>query len=96
MNHPLEFHSETAAALNAAFPQRLPMPVYTVRQFCTRNPAFTESAVRNLVFKAQPRHSSKGMIPGNGMIEAGAVTWLGRKVLIHEANFLAWVMQEGL
>lgn len=68
-----------------------PLPVYTVPQFSERNPAFTESALRNLIFKAEPRHSSKGIIPGNGLIEAGAIIRRGRKVLLHEPRFFAWL-----
>jgi len=70
------------------WPNRL---VFTVRQFSKRNPAFTEAAIRNLVFKADSRHSSKGEIQGNGLIEAGAVIRIGRKVLIDEEAFFAWV-----
>jgi len=63
----------------------------TVRQFSGRNPAFTEPSVRNLIFKADPRKSSLGTIPGNGLVEAGAIVRIGRKVLISEPRFFAWV-----
>lgn len=63
----------------------------TVRQFSERNPAFSEPSVRNLIFKADPRESSLGGIPGNGLIEAGAIVRIGRKVLISESRFFAWV-----
>jgi hypothetical protein len=63
----------------------------TVSQFSEANPAFTEASVRNLIFKAEPRESSLGMIPGNGLTESGAIIRLGRKVLIHEARFFAWL-----
>ena len=63
----------------------------TVRQFSERNPAFTEPSVRNLIFKADPRESSLGTIRGNGLIEAGAIVRIGRKVLISEQRFFAWV-----
>lgn len=66
-------------------------PVFTVRQFAERNPAFTEPALRNLVFKADARHSTRGEIPGNGLIEAGAIIRIGRKVLIDEERFFAWM-----
>lgn len=72
-------------------------PVFTVRQFAGRNPAFTEASLRNLIFKADTRQSTKGDIPGNGLIEAGAVVRIGRKVLINEQAFFAWVdAQQGL
>ena len=63
----------------------------TVRQFSERHPAFTEPSVRNLIFKADQRESSLGTIPGNGLIEAGAIVRIGRKVLISEKRFFAWV-----
>ena len=42
---------------------------------------------------AEPRHSTVGIIPGNGLIECGAIVRVGRKVLIHRAKFLHWVTQ---
>jgi len=71
-----------------------PLPVYTVSQFSVRNPAFTESALRNLIFKADERQSSKGVISGNGLIECGAILRVGRKVLIHEERFFNWVNEQ--
>ena len=68
-----------------------PRAIFTVRQFSERNPAFSQAAIRNLVFKADARHSSRGEIPGNGLIEAGAIVRIGRKVLIDEDAFFAWV-----
>lgn len=68
--------------------------VSTVGQFAKLYPAFSEAAIRNLIFKADPRHSTKGEIPGNGLIEAGAIIRIGRKVLIDEARFFAWVDQQ--
>lgn len=83
--------SETAAAIKAAYPE-IPRPVYlTVEQFSQRNPAFTPAALRNLIFKADERQSTKGTIPGNGLIEAGAIVRIGRKVLIVESRFFDWV-----
>ena len=52
---------------------------------------FTESAVRGLIDKSRARYSSRGVIPGNGLIEAGAVIRLGRKILIDVNKFRAWV-----
>lgn len=83
---------ETARALNAAcIPLESRRVVLTVRQFSRRNPAFTEAALRNLIFKAEPRQSSRGPIPGNGLTEAGALIRIGRKVLIDETAFFAWM-----
>lgn len=68
--------------------------VFTVEQFAQRNPAFTAAALRNIIFKAEPRHTSRGEIPGNGLIECGAVLRLGRKVLIDEARFFEWLREQ--
>lgn len=86
--------TETAAAIRAAYPDLPPRQVfYTVAQFAEAEPAFTQAALRNLIFKAEPRHSSKGVIPGNGLIECGAIVRRGRKVMIHRERFLAWVQK---
>lgn len=86
--------SDTTAAIRAAFPD-LPQrqTLYTVEQFAQAEPAFTAAALRNLIFKAEPRHSSKGEIPGNGLIECGAIVRRGRKVMIHRERFLDWVQK---
>lgn len=63
----------------------------TVEQFSSDNPAFSQASLRNLIFKAQARHSSKGLVKGNGLIEAGVLKRLGRKVLIDEIKFYQWV-----
>ncbi len=65
----------------------------TVDQFSERNPAFSAAAIRNLIFKADVRQSSRGAIQGNGLIEAGAVLRIGRKVLIDEGRFYDWVRE---
>lgn len=68
--------------------------LYTVVQFEKAQPAFTSPALRNLIFRAEPRHSSRGQIPGNGLLECGAIVRIGRKVLIHEQRFLEWVERQ--
>ena len=82
-----------ASAIKSAYPEAPSSSngYSTVRQFSERNPAFTEPSVRNLVFKADSREYSFGTIPGNGLLEAGAIIRIGRKVLIHEERFFAWV-----
>lgn len=72
----------------------LPPAIFPVEQFAERNKAFTSAAIRNLIFKAEPRHSSKGEIPGNGLIECGAILRVGRKVLIDERRFFEWVRNQ--
>ena len=84
--------TEATASLYAAYPsadhRRV---VLTVPQFNQRNPAFTESSLRNLIFKADERLGANGTIAGNGLIEAGALIRIGRKVLIDEARFFEWI-----
>ena len=82
-----------SSAIKSAYPEAPSSSnaYLTVRQFSERNPAFTEPSVRNLIFKADPRESSLGKIPGNGLVEAGAIVRIGRKVLISEPRFFAWV-----
>jgi hypothetical protein len=87
---------QTTVELNAAYPETPARKIIlSVRQFHQRNPAFSESAIRNLIFKSQSRYSTKGVIPGNGLVERGAVVRLGRRVLIDEAQFLVWVVSAG-
>ena len=47
--------------------------------------------LRHLIHHATTRHSSKGAIAGNGLIEAGAIVRCGRRVLINPEKFFAWV-----
>ena len=83
---------EMVAAVRSAVAEVPPTQTfYTVEQFAKAEPAFTAPALRNLIFKAEPRHSSRGEIPGNGLIECGAVVRRGRKVMIHGQRFLAWI-----
>ncbi|MCG9065047.1 hypothetical protein LH425_08325 [Laribacter hongkongensis] len=63
----------------------------TVKQFAEENPAFTPSGLRALIFRANPRHTHDGLVPGNGLIEAGAIIRVGRRVLIDEEKFFRWV-----
>ncbi|PLX76124.1 MAG: hypothetical protein C0607_06055 [Azoarcus sp.] len=66
--------------------------VGTVRQVAQAYPAFTEAALRDLIFKAADRFNSRGdRIPGNGLAEAGAIIRIGRKVLIDFDAFESWL-----
>jgi hypothetical protein len=67
----------------------------TVRQFSDKHPAFTQGALRNLIFLAESRKTSKGIIQGNGL--DSALVRIGRKLLIDEAKFFQWIdeQQEG-
>lgn len=88
--------TETTQALNAAYPASLARPpvLLTVRQFAEKHPAFSQGSLRNLIFLADSRTSSKGRIPGNGLDVA--LVRVGRKVLIDEAKFFNWIdVQQG-
>lgn len=61
----------------------------TVRQFSEKNPAFPQGSLRNLIFLANERKTSKGTIPGNGL--SVALVRIGRKVLIDESKFFEWI-----
>lgn len=94
----IKSHQELQAASAKNTPEAAavePQTWFTIKQLAQAERAFTEPALRNLVFKASPRYSTKGEIPGNGLIEAGAIKRVGGKVLIHHARFLAWIEQQG-
>ena len=58
------------------------MPVLsTVNQFTTKQPAFTLGGIRALIFNENT----------NGLAKSGAVVRIGRKVLIDETKFFAWI-----
>ena len=54
---------------------------FTVQQFIKKHQAFTIGGLRSLIFN---EHT-------NGLAESGAIVRIGRKVLIDEAKFFAWV-----
>lgn len=66
-----------------------PPVLLTVAQFSAKHPAWTPASLRNLVFKATPRQSTRGQIPGNGL--AFAIKRVGRRVLLSERQFFLWV-----
>ncbi len=51
----------------------------------------TQSAWRALIFAADTRKTRKGTIPGNGLIEAGVIRRVGRRVLVNPPRFFVWV-----
>ncbi|MGY6278284.1 hypothetical protein [Methylomonas sp. MgM2] len=57
------------------------LPVFTVRQFSQRNPAFSEASLRFQLFNRET----------NGLIKSGAVLTMGGKILIHEPKFMEWL-----
>lgn len=69
-----------------------PRNLYTLKKFAERHRGFlTLSAITNQVFKARPRHSSKGEIFGNGMLDFAVIVRSGRTVLIDEAAYFCWL-----
>jgi len=60
------------------------MNLKTVKQFCADNPAFKNGGVRWQIFNEDI----------NGMKAAGAVVRVGRKVLIDEDKYYAWVVAQ--
>lgn len=58
-----------------------PRNLFTVKQFADRNPAFTVGGLRWQIFNSRV----------NGLDKAGAILRVGRKVLIDEDRFFAWL-----
>ena len=66
----------------------------TVAQFADKHRAFSENALRALIFSAKPRPGAKAksgavIIASNGL--EGAIGRVGRRVLLNEARFMRWV-----
>ncbi len=61
----------------------------TIKLLAKVEPAFTEAAIRNHIFNANDRQSSKGIIPGNGLTPH--IRRIGSKVLINHGGFLSWI-----
>ncbi|HQW58456.1 MAG TPA: hypothetical protein PK583_05835 [Gammaproteobacteria bacterium] len=61
----------------------------TVRQFADKHSAFSQGALRNLIFLSENRKTSRGTIQGNGLNIA--LVRIGRKLLIDEAKFFLWI-----
>lgn len=80
----------TSKVPNGVFPP--PRHLFTLKKFAERHSDFiTLSAITNQVFKAQPRQSSLGEIPGNGMSDFSVIVRVGRKVLIDETAYFQWL-----
>lgn len=58
-----------------------PRVISTVRQFAERNPAFPVAGIRWWIFNEE----------ANGLKASGAILRIGRKVLIDENRFFAWL-----
>jgi hypothetical protein len=55
--------------------------IVTVKQFAERQPAFTNDSLRSLIFNGDK----------NGLNASGAIQRIGRRILIIEERFIAWV-----
>jgi hypothetical protein len=65
----------------------------TVPQFTEKHRAWTQAAMRALILNAEDRQNSRGdRIPGNGLDKA--IVRVGRKVLIDEQAFFAWIVEQ--
>ncbi len=71
--------------------------LFTVEEF-VKLPEFgylTKSSLRHLLFNSRPRYSAAGhAIGGNGLVEAGAIVRLGRRVLIDAQRFREWTLSQ--
>lgn len=56
----------------------------TVNQFADKHQAFTRGGLRALIFNENQ----------NGLAKCGAIVRVGRKVLIDDAKFFAWVQAQ--
>ena len=61
----------------------------TIKLLAQAEPAFTEAAIRNLIFLAESRKTSKGTIAGNGL--APHIRRVGSKVLVNHGGWLGWI-----
>ena len=72
--------------------QEVSQNLFKLKNFVGRHPDFlTLPSLTNQVFKAKPRFSTKGKIPGNGMLDFGVIVRIGRNVLIDEDAYFRWV-----
>lgn len=71
--------------------------IFTVEEFA-QLPEFgylTKSSLRHLIFNSRPRYSASGdLIAGNGLVEAGAIIRIGRKILIDASKFRQWTQSQ--
>ena len=56
----------------------------TVKQFCQKHVAFTESSLRFLIFNENK----------NGLRDHKVIARIGRRVLINEENFFHWIERQ--
>lgn len=71
-----------------------PRPLYSVKRFSEKHPAFSQSSLRNLIDRSRERYSSRGPVEPNGL--AVALVRVGRRVLIDEEAFFRWLAEQNL
>jgi hypothetical protein len=71
----------TCAEQHTRYERHIVRRLRTVRQFAEEHDGFREPSLRWLIFKAKE----------NGLERAGAIVRVGRKVLIDEDRFFAWI-----
>ena len=71
-------HIQTTEAIQTAF------AYLTINQFTAKHTAFTLGGMRSLVFQEHQ----------NGLAKSGAIVRIGRKVLIDQEKFFAWVQSQ--
>ena len=62
--------------------------LFTIRQFADCHPAFTEAAIRDLIFRSRPNDKFEP----NGLDIA--IMRRGRRILIDEAKFFTWLDEQ--
>lgn len=86
---PQQFIETNKVSIGSSAP---PRRLFMLKRFAERHSNFTTlSALTNQVFKAKSRHSSKGEIAGNGMLEFGVIVRIGRKIVIDEDAYFSWL-----
>ena len=78
---------------DVAFQREMARTLFTVPDF-VQLPEFgylTEYSLRHLIYNSRSRYSAGGdVIPGNGLVEAGALIRIGRRVYIDAPRYRAW------
>lgn len=69
-------------------------PIFTVTNFSKRNPSWTESSLRWLIYCAKERHGAKSLTPANGL-EVAIIRKQGR-VFLDEEKFFDWLNSDAV
>lgn len=71
-----------------------PRHIFTVTNFSKRNPSWTESSLRWLIYCAKERHGAKSLTPANGL-EVAIIRKRGR-VFLDEEKFFDWLNSDAV